>query len=173
MTHPIPQELAAIVAQLEGLKCWHVGTGGAVGSTFLLALGERTPRSIPLRNQAHSDEFPYNKGSASILIWCAWRLDDAAGPITSWDDADDGVARGLAQVVGTKITSIEIEPPCWDATITFSTGLRLHVFCDHVPGEPSFDGNWQFSTPDAQVAFGPGARYQVDTASSLGRPQPA
>ena len=161
MNDHIPEEISRLVPLLESLECWYVSTGGAAGSTFQLSLGEKIRRDIPLKNSVHSEEFRHFEGSASILVWCAWRLDSVNGPITSWDDAQQGVEEGLHKLIGQKIESVDLIPLAWDVNVTFSNGLCLRVFCDHVPGDPSFDGNWDLRIRDVIVAFGPGAKYGI------------
>jgi hypothetical protein len=157
----IPDDVARAASALEGLPCWYVSTGGAVGSTFKLAFGRKLPRAVPVNNLAHSEEFRRFDGEVSILVWCAWRLDDRDRPITSWDDVEDSVGRGLRSLIGASVESCKICPPAWDAEIVFSNGLCLRIFSDHVPGDPSFSVNWDFKTQSARLGFGPGATYTV------------
>ena len=162
-----PTEISKIFIPLKGLKCWHVSSGGAAGSTIQLALGNKIERSIPLKNRAHSDEFRRFEGEASLLVWCAWRLDGPDRPLTSWDDAEESIDTGLAQLVGTQITSLEVLAPAWDLSIEFSNSLVLRVFCDHVPGEPSFHGNWDLRTRTACIAMGPGATFKIEDRTQV------
>ncbi|MBV9123746.1 MAG: hypothetical protein JO112_10350, partial [Planctomycetes bacterium] len=119
-----------------------MSSGGGAGSTFQLALGGKVRRPLPLKNPAHAEDFRQFEGEVSLFVWCAWRLDALDRPVTSWDDTEESVAAGLEQLVGSRIDTIEVVPPAWDMTLKFSNSLWLRVFCDHVPGEPSFDGNW-------------------------------
>jgi hypothetical protein len=149
------------------LECWKVSCGGAAGSTFQLALGEKVRLPIPSKKAKYTDRFPEFEGEASILVWCAWRLDGLNGPLTSWDDTAQAVEEGLKKLVGEKIESIDLIPPAWDATITLSNSFCLRVFCDHVPGDPSFDGNWDLRIRNTAIAFGPGAAYREETRPAL------
>jgi hypothetical protein len=167
MNTKIPDELDSLIRSLQGLDCWEVSCGGAAGSTFQLALGERVPLPIPLKKTKHSDTFPQFEGQANILVWCAWRLDGSDGPLTSWDDTKQSVEAGLTTLVGSRINSIEIIPPAWDMNIRFSNSLCLRVFCDHVPGEPSFDGNWDVRNEHMTIAVGPGAKCRVEERTSV------
>lgn len=155
-------ELIALVKSLVGLRCWYVSCGGAAGTTFQLALGNKVPRRVPLKNSAHTEEYRHLEGEASILVWCVWRLDGPAGPLTSWDDAEANVASQLEKLVNQKIESIDVQPPAWDVTLHFSGDLTLQVFCDHVPGDPSFDGNWQIRYRDQIAAVGPGTKVGME-----------
>ena len=162
MNTNIYEELGRLIPSLKGLECWYVSCGGAAGSTFQLALGDRIRRSVPLKNLGASEEFRQFEGELGLYVWCAWRLDGSDGPLTSWDDTDESVKAGLTRLIGTRIRSIEVMPPAWDVNIKFSNSLCLHVFCDHVPGEPSFDGNWDLRTQDVVIAIGPGVRYRIE-----------
>lgn len=158
----IPGELARAVSTLTGMECWYVSCGGAAGSTFSLSFGQRIPRATPLRNTAHTDEFRQFEGEAALYVWCTWRLDDTDGPATSWDDTDESVDRGLNRLIGSRIVSIDVLAPAWDLSIRFSNSLHLRVFCDHVPGSPSFDGNWDLRTENGSIAVGPGSKYRTE-----------
>jgi hypothetical protein len=169
MNAKIPDELDGAIRSLEGLECWEVSCGGAAGSTFQLALGKKVPLPAPSKKTKHSHAFPEFEGEASILVWCAWRLDGSDGPLTSWDDTKESIEEELTKLTSSRIESIEVIPPAWDMNIKFSNSLCLRVFSDHVPGDPSFEGNWDLRTPSAFIAVGPGARYRVEERSSSRR----
>jgi hypothetical protein len=158
----LPADVQKLGPSLRGLECWYVSTGGAAGSTFQLALGDKVRRTSPLKNRAHSSEFREFEGTVSLLVWCAWRLDGSDSPVTSWDDVDHNVETGLRRLIGSRIESFDVMPPAWDLSIAFSNGLTLRVFCDHVPGDPSFEGNWDMRLRAVTYSFGPGARYAVN-----------
>jgi hypothetical protein len=165
----IPEELGRLVPSLNGLECWYVSCGGSAGSTLELALGKKVPRPIPLKNIAHPEEFRHFEGEVSLFVWCAWRLDGLDSPITSWDDSDEAVETGLAKLIGARIESIDVIAPAWDANIRFSNSLCLRIFCDHVPGEPSFAGNWDLRTQQIIIAIGPGRTFRVEERASAKR----
>jgi hypothetical protein len=173
MSTNLLDELSRLIPELCGLECWRVSCGGAAGSTFQLALGEKvplpTPAIPPEKTKYFADGFPDFEGEACILVWCAWRLDGPNGPITSWDDAQHGVEAGLQKLIGQKIESIDLLPPAWDANLTFSNGFRLRIFCDHVPGDPSFDGNWDLRIRNTTIGFGPGSKYEIEEPRSAPR----
>ena len=162
MNMNIPEELGRIISSLKGLECWYVSFGGAAGSTFQLALGGKVRRPVRLKNPAHSDEFRQFEGQVGLFVWCAWRLDSTVGPVTSWDDTNESAEAGLEKLIGTRIDTVEVVPPAWDMNIEFSNSLCLRVFCDHVPGEPSFDGNWDVRTQDMSIAVGPGTQCRSE-----------
>jgi hypothetical protein len=132
-----------------------------------VALGENVPLPAPSKKTRYSNAIPQFEGQASVLIWCAWRLDGADGPLTSWDDAEQSIKAGLAKLVGSRIDTLDIAPPAWDMDITFSNSLCLRIFCDHVPGEPSFDGNWDIRTTTTSVAAGPGANIKINNRAPV------
>ncbi len=162
------QELKTLVASIDGLCCWYVSCGGAAGSTFQLALGNKVLRRIPIKNQAHSEEYRRFEGEANLLVWCCWRLDGPDAPLVSWDDANETVEKELARFIGAHIESVSLLPPAWDLTIRFSNGLHLRIFCDHLPGNPSFDGNWDLFLQGTQLCVGPGARYSIEAREDEG-----
>ncbi len=167
MNKNIPAELAGLIPSLKGLECWYASTGGAAGSSFQLTLGGKVRRPLPLKNPNHSDEFRRFEGEVSLFVWCAWRLDGTDGPVTSWDDRNESVEAGLEKLIGSRIDTIEVIPPAWDMNIKFSNSLCLRVFCDHVPGEPSFDGNWDVRTQIMSIAVGPGTQYRTEPRPSV------
>lgn len=160
----ITNDIAApLRSLLIGMQCWYVSSGGKyVGSTFSLALGDKVPRNIPLTNQAHSSEFRNYEGEANLIAWCTWRLDGPDSPETSSDDTEAGMQSALQGLIGARIVDMVIERPAWDLRLLFSPFHRLWLFCDHVPGEPSFDGNWELYTRDEAYYFGPGAKLEIE-----------
>jgi hypothetical protein len=148
---------------LNGRRCWYASCGGSyVGATFELALGRKIPRDHIVQNDAHSDVFRRFEGEANLLVWCTWRLDGKDAPISSSDDTEQGIIVGLQRLVGEKIVSAQVEMPGWDLILRFSTQFTLRIFCDHVPGDPSVDGNWQVSLEDKIIAIGPGAACDIE-----------
>jgi hypothetical protein len=169
MNKSIPEELAGLIPSLKGLECWYVSSGGAASSTFQLTLGGKVRRPVPLKNPGHSEEFRQFEGEVGLFVWCAWRLDGTDGPVTSWDDTKESVEAGLEKLLGSRIDTVEVVPPAWDMNIKFSNSLCLHVFCDHVPGEPSFDGNWDLRTQKMSIAVGPGTQCRTEHRPSVQR----
>ena len=150
-------------SQLIGMPCWYASAGGKhLGSTFSLALGRKIPRDTPLKNQGHADEFRNYEGEANIVVWCTWRLDGPDAPVSSSDDTEEGIQAALEGLVGASIVDVIIERPAWDLRLLFAPFHRLSLFCDHVPGEPSFDGNWELHTKDEAYYFGPGIALEID-----------
>jgi len=129
----------------------------------LLAFGARISRKFPLTNIAHSDEFRNYEGEASLLVWCTWRLDRMDAPITSSDDTEQNIVMGLAGLVNSKVVDVLVEHPASDLKLLFSPFLQLRVFCDHVPGSPSFDGNWEIHTVNDSYYFGPGTSMDLES----------
>jgi hypothetical protein len=168
MHKDIPGELASLVGSIRGLECWYVSSGGAACSTFALSFGAKIRRPVPIKNPAHSEEFRHFEGELNLLVWCAWRLDGPDAPLTSWDDADESISAQLTKLIGATVESVELIQPAFDLVINFSNALCLRVFCDHVPGEPSFDGNWDLTAHDEIVSVGPGAKISVENRRRSG-----
>lgn len=149
------QELNIALAGLVGLPCWHISAGKGVGSSFLLKLGQKIPLPKPVGNVEFVSE-------ASLLVWCTWRLDGETTPITSSDEDDEIIAQKLQVLIDQMITSIDFTSLAWDMCVTFSNGLQLRVFCDHIPGDPSFDGNWELRAANREVLAGPGYNLRIE-----------
>lgn len=147
---------------IQGLECWNVGAGGCVGSSFSLALGKKVRRSRPLKNPTVSDEFREYEGEACLLVWCTWRLGTGEAPIASSDEESDRIAKSLQALVGQKVVRGEVSQPACDMTLTFTNGLRLNVFCDHIPGHPSYSGNWQLHVGGSILLVGPGYDWEME-----------
>lgn len=174
MTESTPPDPRSLVRSLEGLRCWYVSCGGAAGSTFELALGEKIRRSEVLNNPAHPEEFRHFEGEANLLVWCSWRLDGPEGPLTSSDDASEGSVQHLARLREAKIRYAALTPNSWDLRVAFGNRLKLTVFCDHVPGDPSFDGNWELWLRGLTLFVGPGNRWEIEERqASPAVPRPA
>jgi hypothetical protein len=146
-------------------KCWYVSCGGAAGRTFQLAMGEKVRRTIPLRNPAATEEFRVYEGASNLLVWCSWRLDSSVAPLTSSDDTTEHVVDTLRGLIGRTVENVRVDVPGWDLHLQFTGGLTLHVFCDHLPGDPSFDGNWDLSLTDKMIAVGVGSNVVVEARS--------
>jgi len=168
-TNGQPEPLS-LVRALHGLRCWYVSTGGAAGNTFQLALGKRIARARPLINRAHTDEYRQFEGEANLLVWCAWRLDGPDGPLASWDSPQAQVRQHLDKLVGAAVEAVTVVPPAWELTVRFSDGLTLRVFCDHVPPDSSFDGNWDLFLPTVALYAGPGTALRVETSAEPALP---
>lgn len=152
----------AMAASIQGLPCWYVSCGGCTLPSFELALGKKLPRARPLKNLAQAEEFRHSTGEACLFVWCSWRLDAPDAPLTSSDDQAESIVQQLNQLVGASVESASIGLPAWDLTIQFSNGLVLRVFCDHVPGAPSFEGNWDLVRADGALHVGPGSRWAIE-----------
>lgn len=157
----VETDVSETVQQIAGLECWYV-SAGAVGASFEMALGRKIAREEPLKNPTHSAEFRRFEGEANLLVWCSWRLDDLHQPLTSSDDTAESLQRELNRLVGAQVRHVAVQPPAWDMTITFSNDLTLRVFCDHLPGDPSFDGNWEVAFENTSLYVGPGAQVEIE-----------
>jgi hypothetical protein len=157
-----------ITSSIRGKECWHVGYGGAAGTVFQLHIGDKLRRDMnlsALKMPFHIDWIPSEideyEGEIVLLVWCTWRLDGADGPLTSSDDTIDHVGDALKELKGRKIIDARIDLPAWDLHLFFSDGLTLRVFCDHMPGAPSFRYNWDMAIGDKSIEIGLGSRIEV------------
>jgi hypothetical protein len=162
MNPTIPDGLGKLIRLLPTKMWWYVSCRGAPGSTFQLAFGAKVRRPVPLKNPAHSEEYRLFEGELNLLVWCVWRLDSSDCCLTSWDDRKSSIESELGKLVGARVASVELAEPCWDMHLLFSNSLSLRIFCDHVPGDPSFDGNWDLSCPAYIVSVGPGTKISIE-----------
>jgi hypothetical protein len=157
----VPHEISARLNAVVGQHCWHVGAGGAIGASFSLALGRRVRRERPLRNAAESEKIRLFQGEFRFLIWCSWRLDGDASPIASSDQEPEAIARSLEVLQSQTLVGAVCYAPAWDLCLDFSGGLRLAVFCDHLPGDASIEQNWELWCGNEALLTGPGYAWRV------------
>lgn len=151
-------QAAEIKLGLLGKKCWQVGCGGAAGYSFTLDLGEKLVRPAPARKSSQTKtQFV---GESHLLVWCSWVLYGPRGPITSSNDETEGLEKGLARLVGQTVQAVDIEPQ-WCLSVSFSHGLLLKVFPDHVGPMAIFDGNWELWRPLDAYLIGTNLKCKV------------
>lgn len=166
MSNEVPLEIQHNIKEIVNLKCWYVNAGRGVGSSFSISLGNKIPRKMPLRNSFHTEEYRKYEGEVNLLIWCTWRLEHMGNPILSSDDDDEKIEKILGVLVGKEVITVDVFPPVWDLRILFSDDYRLNVFCDHLPGNPSFNGNWDLKIKNKILFAGPGKEWGVEFESS-------
>lgn len=147
-----------------GLPCWYVN-GGATGNAFSLALGGKVLRDRPLWPDKLDDEFSTHEGQGSLYVWCSWRLDGSSEAIASSDQEPDVFLPSLKSLVGKRVSCVDVKHGACDLSIQFEE-VVLHVFCDHVLPDPSFDGNWEATIGETAVAVGPGFKIEIEPAHS-------
>lgn len=141
-------------------RCWQV-TSGVIGSAFSLGFGDKLPLKSPYKERSAVG----TAAEGAVLVWCTWRLDRRGRPWASSDEKKRTIAKKLRVLRGSRVKSFKFRGPAWDLTLEFSGRLVLHVFCDHVPGEPSLDGNWQIHVGNTMVADKPGGRLVVSKSA--------
>jgi hypothetical protein len=167
----VQQIAREVVDSMRRRKCWHVTAAPANLSTFELFLGEKVPRDPVLRDYLvarhdRADEADEFEGEANLMVWCTWRLDGKEAPLSSSDDTSEHVAEAMQALVGREALDARVDLPGWDLHLTFSGGLALHVFPDHVPGDPSFSGNWELFLRDKIIAIGVGSTCTIEDRAS-------
>jgi hypothetical protein len=152
-------KLKPLLQQVEGLVCWRAYTsmGNSPGLFFGNTVNLFPTHSV--RRRAEWKHIPVTRSTAEIIfiIWCTWRLDATEVTITSSDDRADTAEEEVQKLSGRRLISALAAPPAGDLTLTFSGDRCLKVFCDHVPGQPSYHGNWQLKVPESRVLVGPGS----------------
>jgi hypothetical protein len=176
---------AEIKSSLLGRKCWYAYT--SVGNTPKLVLGRKVPRDaedlaarakLAARRKSRGvarrppDVWDRYQGESELLVWCSWRLDDAKGPVTSWDDDPQRCENGICGLIGHSVRNVEIGAG-WNLRLDFAGGLVLSVLPDHVGPSASFDGNWELWKPDQAYLIGTDLTCEViDCENRRLRPQP-
>jgi hypothetical protein len=151
-------DVKSFVEAMCGQRCWYVSVGGCTLPTFQLAFGEKVRRQRPLKNTAHSQEYREFEAEISLLVWCSWRLDSPSGPVTSSDDNEEHICEGLSRLRGAKVSTASARGPGWDLRVRFSNRLVLRIFCDHVPGDPTFSTNWELWQREQLLEVAAGSR---------------
>jgi hypothetical protein len=160
------QEIAAIVGILVGKQIWHANSGGSAGSSFSLAIGGMRPREQRLRNPDASPQFQEFQGDHSLYVWCTWRVETHQSLASS--DQDHAVFGTVIQsLVGSTIISASVFSRLHDLRIETTNGV-LSVFCDHVPPQMSFNGNWEMTFPGGSLTLGPGLAVNLEHELSGG-----
>lgn len=164
---------AEIKSSLLGRKCWYAYT--SVGNTPKLVLGRKVPRDaedlaarakLAARRKSrgvarhHPDVWERCQGESELLVWCSWRLDDAKGPVTSWDDEPKRCEDGIRGLIGRSVRDVKIGAG-WNLRLDFAGGLVLSVLPDHVGPSASFDGNWELWKPVQAYLIGTDLRCEV------------
>ncbi|WP_438006555.1 RHS repeat-associated core domain-containing protein [Sorangium sp. So ce321] len=161
IANSIPGAISERLNAVVGQRCWHVGAGGLVGSSFSLALGARVPRERPLRNAAECEDIRLFQGEFRFLVWCSWRLDGDVSPVSSSDREAEDIARSLEALRSQTLVGATCHAPAWDLCLVFSAGLRLSVFCDHLPGDASIEQNWELWCGNEALLIGPGYSWRI------------
>lgn len=152
---------AATLKALEGKPCWYVNAGGAAGATFSLAIGGKTPRTVPLTNPTVSDDFRQFEGEWNLYIWCSWRLEDERGAIASSYQPEVDGAAVLKSLTGQVLGNVVLDPHSLDLCLEFDRS-RLVIFCDHVLPASETDCNWELTAGARSLVAGPGSSYKVE-----------
>lgn len=142
-----------IKQMLLGQKCWYVGCGGCVGTTFQFALGKKIRRPKLLKNPTASREFQQFEGERGLLVWCSWRLERAGLGMTSSEDEQDARRdEALRSLAGRTIERVTIETG-WYLRVDFDDQSVLTVFPDHVGPSAIIDTNWEVWLPERRYAI--------------------
>lgn len=83
--------------------------------------------------------------TANFVVGCSWRLDSPSEVLCGIGMPQDEKLRGLNQIAGQVIHTIEISPEM-DLKIHFENDLKLSIFCDHV-NEVSMWDNYLIEGP--------------------------
>jgi hypothetical protein len=140
---------------MVGQPCWHLSAGGATAPSFVLVLGGRVPRDVPLSNPAQPDDFRHSRGAVELLVWSSWRLQRGASVLATSDQGEAGLAV-LRSLVGAVIESVTCAAPAWDLRIRFADATELVTFSDHLEPGASVAANWELWARARYLRAGPG-----------------
>lgn len=152
-----------VLHELIGQTCWHVSIGGVTAPSFQLAMGERVPRSTPLRNPAQGEDYRLHTGSHQLFVVSPWRL-QTPDEVRASSGQDEGDLLLLRQLTGARVDEALMVAPAWDLRLAFSNGLHLWVFATGMSGTPNGGLSWELITPTQHLVVGPGARLVVASA---------
>lgn len=149
----------AMLREAHNSICWRAYT--SLGNSPGLYFGKKVRRAAA-ESMMHSRRWmnrpdSWYTGEIVFIAWCSWRLDAPDRPITSSDDDARAAAAGIERLTGRSLLASTLTPPAADVELHFSGDLTLKVFCDHVPGSPSFDGNWELQVRMSSLLIGPGS----------------
>lgn len=143
---------------LVGKECWGFLAGEPTASIIHLHLGEKLKRERIIYN----DNLPFQLGryigECHITIFCAWRLQKGAVPITGScepNNMDGPLVAGLCKILNRKITSARIIDACGDLQIEFDD-ITLNVFCNYTGNEDEEycfqdESNWTLSSKGENI----------------------
>lgn len=141
----------ADLQKLIGKECW--GIVQSSGSYISFDFGGKIPRKVPVDNENLSEDVRNFESEYSFFILCVWRIDSQNEVIFgSWTEYEI-VKENINDIIGQKITKIELSEPAFDLSITFSNNLKLVIFCDQTNVEDSND-NYNFFTPEIIYTVG-------------------
>jgi hypothetical protein len=147
------EELQEVLPLFKGQVCWNVSSCG-IGNSLTLSFGKAIEEVV--YTTINSPPERCFVGQYQLTFVCSWRLDDENhNPILSsqWSDYHAIKTTVITLLAGDSVESIEIVPPLWEATVRFSSGIKLKTFCDSIP-----DGmmNWWCDTEKDTYYIGPG-----------------
>ena len=142
------EEFLGKLKSLVGECAWAAAGGGCTGSIVSFEFGERLLRERPVENPSLPEEMRTHQGELSLLIYCAWRIEEGSTHIVGgsgdWDEKKQGLATdSLKTVLDSPVADVELNS-FLDLTIAFHSGTRLHVFCDQSACDQSGDQCYSF-----------------------------
>jgi len=82
--------------------------------------------------------------------------------LTSSDDDTAGLERLKSFLLNARVRGASVIDRTCDLKVSFSNRSRLWIFCDHVPGSPSFEGNWELWLRDWALFVGTKSCFEVE-----------
>jgi hypothetical protein len=74
-----PDDLLHALSALRGRTCWSVLYGPSTGRTIQLQFEEKIRRSLPVDNDAPTEDERLFDAEYVLYVACAWRLETAVG----------------------------------------------------------------------------------------------
>jgi len=147
--------------QLLGQSCWGYVGGIPTGSIISLDFGQKVKRNQKINNKHLTTDQQHYVGQFSLMIWCAWRLDEGDTVICGWNDSNEingPMLNGLDKLVNRLVKAVKVEKPAYDLMLQFEDELYLKIFCDQTDTKESF-GNYTY--------FVEGYNYRVEAKGQI------
>lgn len=155
----IIDEIHKILPQVSGMPCWRVDAC-VIGSTLSMCFGKTLFSKGAVSGRVSAE------GEVQLLLWCDWRLDSIDDAICRVACTEEQIVSGTKQLIGQSLQTIEIFPPVWDAVITFSSNMKLKVFCSEIFAEYPAT-NWDFCFGRCSYFFGCGKQISKEDRIGL------
>lgn len=164
MQGDITAEFKRSVNSLISQPCWGVVAGKGTGSVISLNFGNKLPLQQPIKNIHLSEDQQKYEGEIGLFIECVWRIDSEVKVICGcWEDntKDGPMLKGLQNIVGQKVGSIQLCLPAWDLAIHFSNLMVLQIFCDHTDLSDTVD-NYSLFLPEIIYTVSPKGKLREE-----------
>jgi hypothetical protein len=124
---------------LKGKPAW--GLARTVGSMFFLELGEGIQR---VEQKKPHGEWHF------LVQMCQWRIETSHAIIVGSEDDQEFIDATLARAELGVVTDAITQPPSYDLSLTFTSGIQLKTFCASAAAREDWN-NWYLYLPNGNV----------------------